>query len=279
MSAGERFGVNFANRMPKSARGKKMRKASLSSGTGPGSSISLAPETVRIRDALIEKFSGAPLEDMTNFMTMALSNETDELRRLGILAARIYLLRHRVANLKEFNRNPSLTSLPGLDTTTLSLNLATATEPAMSENVEAPIETEQWSRIQMTEPGEVNGVRFLAGTIIDAQTHDADKLIRSGKAVRVDEDGNIIEHQDDDFTDSDADANASDETAEAIDNDTSALQESDNEINAEAPQGMNEVDAETEADQPQEVNEAIAETEADQPQEADADEEPKAPTS
>jgi hypothetical protein len=279
MSAGERFGVNFANRMPKSARGKKMRKASLSSGTGPGSSISLAPETVRIRDALIEKFSGAPLEDMTNFMTMALSNETDELRRLGILAARIYILRHRVANLKEFNRNPSLTSLPGLDTTTLSLNLATATEPAMSENVEAPIETEQWSRIQMTEPGEVNGVRFLAGTIIDAQTHDADKLIRSGKAVRVDEDGNIIEHQDDDFTDSDADANASDEAAEAIDNDTSALQESDDEINAEAPQGMNEVDAETKADQPQEVNEAIAETEADQPQEADADEEPKAPTS
>jgi hypothetical protein len=265
--------------MPKSARGKKMIKASLSSGTGPGSSISLAPETVRIRDALIEKFSGAPLEDMTNFMTMALSNETDELRRLGILAARIYLLRHRVANLKEFNRNPSLTSLPGLDTTTLSLNLATATEPAMSENVEAPIETEQWSRIQMTEPGEVNGVRFLAGTIIDAQTHDADKLIRSGRAVRVDEDGNIIEHQDDDFTDSDADANASDDTAEAIDNDTSALQESDDEINAEAPQGMNEVDAETEADQPQEVNEAIAETEADQPQEADADEEPKAPTS
>ena len=39
----------------------------------------------------------------------------------------------------------------------------------------------------MTEPGEVNGVRFLAGTIIDAQTQDADKLIRSGKAVRVDE--------------------------------------------------------------------------------------------
>ena len=71
----------------------------------------------------------------------------------------------------------------------------------------------------MTEPGEVNGVRFLAGTIIDAQTQDADKLIRSGKAVRVDENGNIIENHNDDFTDSDADAKNSDETAEADDND------------------------------------------------------------
>ena len=241
-----------------------MSKASLSNGTGPGSSISLAPETIRIRDALIEKFSGAPLDDMTNFMVMALSNETDQLRRLGILAARIYLLRHRVANLKEFNRNPSLTSLPGLDTTTLSLNLTTGGEPSMTEDADATTETEQWSRIQMAEPGEVNGVRFLAGTIIDAKTQDADKLIRSGKAVRVDEDGNIIDHHDDDLTTSNANADASDETAEALDNDKSKSSESDDDPNAEAPQ---------------EVSEADDETEADQTQQTDADEAPKDPTS
>ena len=180
-----------------------MSKASLGTGNGPGSSIALAPETIRVRDALIEKFSGAPLEEMNNFMTMALSNETDELRRLGILAARIYILRNRVDNLKEFNRNPSLTSLPALDTTTLSLNLPGAAETIMTDDGEATPEADQWSRIQMTEPGEVNGVRFLAGTIIDAQTYDADKLIHSGKAVRVDVDGNIIDHHDDDFNDSD----------------------------------------------------------------------------
>ena len=241
-----------------------MTKASLSNGAGPGSSISLAPETIRVRDALIEKFSGEPLEDMTNFMTMALSNETDELRRLGILAARIYILRHRVANLREFNRNPSLDSLSGLDTTTLSLNLTTASEPSMNEEMDAPIETNQWSRIQMTEPGEVNGVRFLAGTIIDAQTQDADKLINSGKAIRVDQDGNIVEHHDDDFTNRDAYANASDETAEAIENDTSAPQNPDGETDVEAIQGMNEDDAEEESDRSQK---------------ADADEKPKEPTS
>ena len=252
-----------------------MSKASLSNGTGPGSSISLAPETVRVRDALIEKFSGAPLDDMTNFMTVALSSETDELRRLGILAARIYLLRHRVANLREFNRNPSITSLPGLDTTTLSLNLPTSNETAITEDADAPVETDQWSRIQMTEPGEVNGVRFLAGTIIDAQTHDADKLIRSGKAVQVDENSNIIEHQDDDFTSGDADGNTIDETLEAIDSDTLAPKESDADNSAETPKKVSDNAAETKSDQTQGVNEDSVEMEGDQPHEADKDEEPK----
>ena len=185
-----------------------MSTASLSDGAGPGSSISLAAETIRVRNALIEKFSGEPLEDMQNFMANALAQETDELRRLGILAARIYLLRNRVVKLKEFNRNPELPSVPKLDTTTLSLSLP-GDEPVITEDALVEESTESWSRIKMTEPGEVNGVRFLAGTVIDAKNADADKLIASGRAVRIDEDGNIIEHHADDF------ANAEPETDDA----------------------------------------------------------------
>ena len=252
-----------------------MSKASLSNGTGPGSSISLAPETIRIRDALIEKFSGAPLDDMTNFMVMALSNETDELRRLGILAARIYLLRHRVANLKEFNRNPSLTSLPGLDTTTLSLNLTTVSEPSMTEDADATTETEQWSRIQMAEPGEVNGVRFLTGTIIDVQTQDADKLISSGKAVCVDMDGNIIDHRDSNFTDSDAAANQSEEAAQTVNGDAPTPTLPDDDIST--PTASDDAPMSKE---PQEVNYAEANASDDVTQTSDtSDEDTKAPAS
>ena len=179
-----------------------MSTASLSDGAGPGSSISLAPETIRVRNALIEKFSGEPLEDMQNFVVNALAHETDELRRLGILAARIYLLRNRVAKLKEFNRDGELPSIPKLDTTTLSLSLPSE-EPVITDDAPIEDQAERWSRIKMTEPGEVNGVRFLAGTIIDAKKADADKLIDSGRAVRIDEDGNIIEHYGDDFASAD----------------------------------------------------------------------------
>lgn len=179
-----------------------MTTASLSDGAGPGSSISLAPETIRVRNALIEKFSGEPLEDMQNFVVNALAHETDELRRLGILAARIYLLRNRVAKLKEFNRDGELPSIPKLDTTTLSLSLPSE-EPVITDDAPIEDQAEHWSRIKMTEPGEVNGVRFLAGTIIDAKKADADKLIDSGRAVRINEDGNIIEHYEDDFANAD----------------------------------------------------------------------------
>jgi hypothetical protein len=189
--------------MPKSTRGKKMSTVSLNDGAGPGSSISLAPETIRVRNALIEKFSGEPLDDMQSFMANALAHETDELRRLGILAARIYLLRSRVAKLKEFNRDPELPLIPKLDTTTLSLSLP-SDEPFISDDTPNEEQAESWSRIKMTEPGEVNGVRFLAGTVIDAKKADADKLIDSGRAARIDEDGNIIEHYEDDFANADA---------------------------------------------------------------------------
>ena len=252
-----------------------MSKASLSTSSGPGSSISLAPETIRIRDALIEKFSSAPLEEMNDFMTMALSNEKDEFRRLGILAARIYVLRTRVANLKEFNRNPSLNSLPTLDTTMLSQNLPGLAEPDMTEDNEAPSETDQWTRIQMTEPGEVNGVRFLAGTIIDAQPQDADKLIRSGKAVRKDMDGNIIDHPGDDLTDSGFTANDKDEAVQELAHDASATHLSDDD--SLAPKDSEEAPF---SDESQEASNA--ETSADDVESQMADnlgEDPKAPAS
>jgi len=191
-----------------------MSKASLRDGAGPGSSISLAPETIRVRNALIEKFIGEPLDAMHDFMRMALANETDELRRLGILAARIYILRNRVSNLQEFNRDPSLTSIPQIDTVQMGLNLPNPDDASAAETA-TDLETDDWSRIQMTEPGEVNGVRFLAGTIIDAHAHDAEKLIRSGKAVRLDEDGNIIDPIETDFDEAgaapDVDRNATSE--------------------------------------------------------------------
>ena len=169
-----------------------MSRVSISTGAGPGSSISLAPETLRIRDALIAKFLDEPVDAMSQFMSQALQRETDELRRLGILAARIYILRHRIANVQEFNRNPTLTAIP--QTTTASLNAGLPGLDATStDDDDIGKETDiVWTKVQMREAGEVNGVRFLAGTIIDAKEVDAEKLVTSGRAIYIDDDGNEI---------------------------------------------------------------------------------------
>ena len=179
-----------------------MSRASLQNGSGPGSSISLAPETIRVRNALIEKFTGEPLDEMNHFMNTALAAETNELRRIGILAARIFLLRTRIANLQDFNRDPSLTNISEINVGALDLGGATIDTADVSDDDVTEIE-EGWGRLKMTSPGEVQGVRFLTGAIIDAKPEDAEKLIRSGKAVRVDENGNIIEFHEDDFDNQD----------------------------------------------------------------------------
>jgi len=175
-----------------------MSRVSLRDGAGPGSSISLAPETIKVRNALIEKFTGEPLDEMNHFMNTALATEKNELRRIGILAARIFLLRTRVANLQDFNRDPSMTQVPEVNVAMLDLGGALVPSIEVAEQPAAEIE-DGWARLKMTSPGEVHGVRFLSGAIIDAKPEDAEKLIRSGKAVRVDEMGNIIEPQQDDF--------------------------------------------------------------------------------
>ena len=170
-----------------------MSRVSISTGAGPGSSVSLAPETIRIRDALIEKFMGEPVDTMNQFMSQALQRETDEFRRLGILAARIYILRHRITNVQEFNRNPTLTAVPEITTASLNAGLPGFDETATDDSGDSDNEPNiVWTKIQMREAGEVNGVRFLAGTIIDAKQRDAEKLVSSGRAVYIDEDGKEI---------------------------------------------------------------------------------------
>ena len=145
-----------------------MSRVSLQNGGGPGSSISLAPETIRVRNALIEKFTGEPLDEMNHFMNTALATEKNELRRIGILAARIFLLRTRIANLQDFNRDPSLTDISKINIGDLDLGGANMDAADDSDDDVTKIE-DGWARLKMTSPGEVQGVRFLSGAIIDAK--------------------------------------------------------------------------------------------------------------
>jgi len=206
-----------------------MSRVSLQNGGGPGSSISLAPETIKVRNALIEKFTGEPLDEMNHFMNTALATEQNELRRIGILAARIFLLRTRIANLQDFNRDPSLTDISEINVGALDLG-GENMNAVNDDDDEVVTEIEDgWARLKMTSPGEVQGVRFLSGAIIDAKPEDAEKLIRSGKAVRVDENGNIIDFHEDDFDNQDTTTSATEAEINAEDaNGGSDANDSDN---------------------------------------------------
>ena len=77
-----KLGVEFANRMPKSERGRKMNNTTLGAKAGKSSPSKLAPVTIKIRNALIEKYSDKPIEELNDFLQRALEVEQDELKRL-----------------------------------------------------------------------------------------------------------------------------------------------------------------------------------------------------
>ena len=161
--------------------------------TNLASTTRLAPETIRIRDALIEKFSDEPIEELNSFIARALDTETDEFKRLGLLAARVYILRQRVLGLKAFIRDDTMETLPEIDLTLPSQDLSDNDVDVENDLPDEEAGIENWYSLRMIEPGEVNGVRFFKGTIINARPEDADRLIASGKAIVVDEDGNPID--------------------------------------------------------------------------------------
>ena len=170
-----------------------MKNTALGAKVGKSSPSKLAPETIKIRNALIEKYSEKPIEELNEFLQRALEVEKDELKRLGLLAARVYILRQRVLSLKTFIRDERLDSIP-------TPNLALTEQILLDETANSDIDAEngigltgEWHSLQMIEPGEVNGVRFFEGTVINTKSEDAKKLISSGKAIVIDETGNPVD--------------------------------------------------------------------------------------
>ena len=156
-----------------------MAASTISNSGGPGSATELSPVTIAVRDKVIEKFQDQPLMEMNESLKMLLSNEQDEQKRLGILAARVYILRQRIATLAEPvpERVVSAASPKPLDTGADSEGDVEAGGDASSE----------WTRLRILDDCEVNGVRFPKTVIIDVKSSDAQRLIDSGNAELVEE--------------------------------------------------------------------------------------------
>ena len=111
-----------------------MASATIPNSAGPGSSIQLSDVTIAVRDKVIEKFADEPLEKMNESVKMLLNNEEDEQKRLGILAARVYILRQRIVNLSEPDKNKVISSTAAKPEAELQADAATAESNNSDEN-------------------------------------------------------------------------------------------------------------------------------------------------
>ncbi len=156
-----------------------MAASTIPNSGGPGSSIELSPVTIAVRDKVIEKFTGQPLDEMNNSLKALLAKEEDEQKRLGILAARVYILRQRILNIAEADPDRVVTGA------------SPKVEDLASDEHAGPSEIEtsasEWTRLRILEDCEVNGVRFPKTVIIDVKSADAERLIENGKAEMIEE--------------------------------------------------------------------------------------------
>ena len=142
--------------------------------------IPLDPIILLARDELLEKYSDKSFEEQITFYKAVIEGEKDSVTRLSAMAARVYILRKRLAmlagNLMEDQLDDLSTKQEGFDIDR-SLNQASDTqEPERLGN------DKSWMRLRIKDSSEVNGVRFPAGVVIDVKREDGEKLIESGKA-------------------------------------------------------------------------------------------------
>ena len=264
-----------------------MKSAFLSHGAGPGSTISLTAETIRVRDAIIEKFSDKSLTELNSFIETALGTEQDENKRLGILAARVYILRMRMQNIASFNRDPSQTSLSEVTPADLMRGKTSpeATEEASGEG-NVPEETyQEWNELTVIEAGEINGVRIPKGVTITVGIEDARRLIETKKAVfakgaaetaQANQPKNDAPKNDaeNDVPENDSEIeNPAEDTNPASTQEASTQEASPEEVQQTAETGIAETDNKAAADTPAEAMEASLKAETTETAETGAGEE------
>ena len=148
-----------------------MAASTISNSGGPGSSTQLSPMTIKVRDKIIEQFANQSLDEMNESLKKLLANEEDEQKRLGVLAARVFILRQRIAGLSGEKARPVLSSK----------------SPKASDLADdATVTDSEWTRLRIIKDCEVNSVRFPKGFVIDVKSEDALKLIEAGNAERND---------------------------------------------------------------------------------------------
>ena len=153
----------------------------LENSGGPGSSITLDPEIISMRNKYLKALEGKSFDEMNSLIQKQLETEDGDIKRLSLLAARVYILRLRTLELRD---EPTENAMPWSKTED---NNEADTKKDREKVEEGPESvSDEWRRLRMIEAGEVNGVRFPPGIIIDVNSIDGQKLVESKKAEFVD---------------------------------------------------------------------------------------------
>ena len=140
--------------------------------------MNLAPEIIKMRDALLERIGDKPLNEVGQIVNEILLNETNNVNRLAALAARVKILKDKIN--KDFDIKSDINKKKVSDNLVNKLK-----KSEQKNNLEQDLkpDIDKWTRVEMIKSGIVNGVRFPAGVVIDVNQIDADKLVKDGLSL------------------------------------------------------------------------------------------------
>ena len=220
----------------------------LENSGGPGSSITLDPEIISIRDRYLKALEGKPFDEMNLLIQKQLETESMDLKRISLLAARVYILRLRTLELRN---EPTENAMPWSKPADVSKDEQKIDDQKNTEEVEKT--DNEWRRLRMIEAGEVNGVRFPPGIIIDVNSVDGEKLVESKKAEYVDTSKSEDEV---DETNVSSDAENKTDTTE-VKTETESKETSDDQETSESKEPEVKVDGDNLADELAELSNSL----------------------
>lgn len=122
------------------------------------------------RDQYFQIISDMNDDEQFNWVKNKLIHEKNEIKRLALMAVRVSILRSR-----KIGKKNKIVEKPKKQKKQSSIN-----------NIEEKDNTKNdWKRLRMLKSGEVNGVRFPPGIIIDVNLKDSKKLLAEGLAELV----------------------------------------------------------------------------------------------
>ena len=136
----------------------------------------LDPEVVKVRDKIISKIGNKPLDEVNSIIKKLLNDQTDEVTRLGLLAARVKIIRAKIESLYERK----------VEIKPKVISETSEKAPVQDQKEEKDIDKdEKWIRVVMLQSGDVNGKQIDKGVVLDVKEEDGLKLIEAKKAEIV----------------------------------------------------------------------------------------------
>ena len=154
------------------------------------SSLDLSPEIIKLRDSYLNALEKMPKEEHDNLIRKQLEKEENDKNRMALLACRTLLLREKTVVLRaEIDDDHPSTMLKKFREKTFSstLDKDSKQDQSISENTKLSSENSEndWIRLKMLQSGNVNGVKFPPGVVIEVSKIESEKLIADGSAEVV----------------------------------------------------------------------------------------------